>query len=136
MYTPPQEAEVTVLQRKVRDLEKALSRQMDVFRGSIGRYREAVLQLFGYSMDMTVEATASAKDAASAAATIALRPHRGEGDSVLMFRLAAGKGPELLPTPFSDRLRREVDTFVSKFRSVPALTANLTMELFNKQTQC
>ena len=36
----------------------------------------------------------------------------------------------------SARLAREVETFVDRFRSIPAFTANLTMELFQKQTQC
>lgn len=36
----------------------------------------------------------------------------------------------------SGRLAREVDTFIERFRSIPAFTANLTMELFQKQTQC
>lgn len=133
---PRQEAEVTVLQRKVRDLEKLKSRQMDVFMGSITRYREAVQQLFGYQMDMKIEETASSKDAANAGATITLRHHHGDSDAVLLFSLAKGRGPELLPTLYSDRLRREVETFLNKFKSVPAFTANLTMELFQKQTQC
>lgn len=38
--------------------------------------------------------------------------------------------------PCSNRLSREVETFIDRFRSVPAFTANLTMELFQKQTQC
>ena len=38
--------------------------------------------------------------------------------------------------PRSARLSREVETFIDRFRSVPAFTANLTMELFQKQTQC
>jgi hypothetical protein len=29
----------------------------------------------------------------------------------------------------------QVETFVTRFRSIPALTANLTMELFQRQTQ-
>ena len=83
---------------------------MDVFRGSITRYREAVQQLFGYRMDMTAEATASAKDAASAPVTVSLRPAAaggpGEG-ALLMFRLSSGRGMELLPTPYSETMRTE-----------------------------
>lgn len=33
-------------------------------------------------------------------------------------------------------MQREVDTFVDRFRSIPAFTANLTLEHFQKQTQC
>ena len=44
---------------------------------------------------------------------------------------------ELVPNDFTSRtLAREVDTFVRKFNCIPALTANLTMENFQKQTCC
>ncbi len=45
---------------------------------------------------------------------------------------------EMLDTPFTTQPSRqqEVQTFIGKFRSIPAFTANLTMELFQKQTQC
>lgn len=44
---------------------------------------------------------------------------------------------ELVPNTFTrERLAREVETFVRKFNCIPALTANLTMENFQKQTQC
>ncbi len=52
-------------------------------------------------------------------------------------RFTAEEGMQLVPTPFtSGRLAREVDTFVRRFKCIPALTANLTMESFQKQTQC
>lgn len=38
--------------------------------------------------------------------------------------------------PCSARLQREVETFIDRFRSIPAFTANLTMDYFQKQTQC
>ncbi len=38
--------------------------------------------------------------------------------------------------PRSARLQREVETFIDRFRSIPAFTANLTMDYFQKQTQC
>ncbi len=42
----------------------------------------------------------------------------------------------LVPTPFTtQRLAREIDTFVTRFKCIPALTANLTMENFQRQTQ-
>ena len=44
--------------------------------------------------------------------------------------------PQPALTTRSGRLAREVETFVDRFRSIPAFTANLTMELFQKQTQC
>jgi mitotic spindle assembly checkpoint protein MAD1 len=43
---------------------------------------------------------------------------------------------ELLPTPYTstDELRRMIDMYVGKWSSVPGFVANLTIELFNKQT--
>lgn len=53
-------------------------------------------------------------------------------------RFTQSGGMEILETPFTAEpsRQREVQTFVHKFRSIPAFTANLTMELFQKQTQC
>ena len=43
---------------------------------------------------------------------------------------------ELLPTPYTstDELRRMIDMYVGKWSSVPGFVANLTIELFYKQT--
>ena len=43
---------------------------------------------------------------------------------------------ELVPNAYSVRWAREVDTFIHKFHCIPAFTANLTIENFQKQTQC
>ena len=40
-----------------------------------------------------------------------------------------------MPTPYATRHRVEVSTFLERYRSIPAFTANLTMELFNARTQ-
>eukprot|EP00887_Chlorella_sp_A99_P005609 scaffold1.g5609.t1 len=72
-------------------------------------------------------------------AEFVLKPQDGEeGDaSTLAFRLLRDGRMVLVPTPYSSsRLAREVETFVERFKSIPAFTANLTMELFQKQTQC
>lgn len=54
-----------------------------------------------------------------------------------MFRYSKEGGMVHVATSYSSsRLQREVDTFVGRFNSIPALLANLTMELFQKQTQC
>ncbi len=43
---------------------------------------------------------------------------------------------ELVPNAYSVKWTREVDTFINKFNCIPAFTANLTIENFQKQTQC
>ncbi len=43
---------------------------------------------------------------------------------------------ELLPNEHvTKRLKQEVATFIGRFHSIPAFTANLTMENFQKHTQ-
>ncbi|KXZ42610.1 hypothetical protein GPECTOR_130g571 [Gonium pectorale] len=57
-------------------------------------------------------------------------------ERITVFRYTGGQ-MELVPNAFTQgRLVREVETFVRKFNCIPALTANLTMENFQKQTQC
>ena len=40
-----------------------------------------------------------------------------------------------MPSDFSKLHQREVDTFIVRFKNVAAFTANLTMDLFQKETQ-
>ena len=52
------------------------------------------------------------------------------------LRYTKARGMELVPNAHSAKMAREVSTFVSKFKCIPAFTANLTMENFQKQTAC
>lgn len=70
-------------------------------------------------------------------AQFALRPqHSDDASQQLVFRMLRDNRLVLVPTDFSGTLQREVETFIDRFRSIPAFTANLTMEYFQKQTQC
>ncbi|KAG2451610.1 hypothetical protein HYH02_003391 [Chlamydomonas schloesseri] len=130
------DAEITVLRRKVEECEKAMQRLKAVFKERITVFREACYSLFGYRVDMTAEATAAA-DAAGAPTTFTLKPQHADDPAALLVFRYSGSRMELVPNAFTrDRLSREVETFVRKFNCIPALTANLTMENFQKQTQC
>lgn len=85
---------------------------------------------------MTSEVTAAA-DAANAATTYSLKPKNDDDvGAQLVFRFTKEHGMKLVETEFTKkRLHREVETFVTKFDSIPAFTANLTIENFQKQTQ-
>ena len=70
-------------------------------------------------------------------------PDADAGDPSAPPTVVSGLGPrrflgtvELLPTPYTstDELRRMIDMYVGKWSSVPGFVANLTIELFNKQT--
>ncbi|KAG2488979.1 hypothetical protein HYH03_012420 [Edaphochlamys debaryana] len=130
------DAEIVVLRRRLEETDKAMSRLKAVFKERITVFREACYSLFGYRVDMTAEATAAA-DAAGAPTTFTLKPQHADDPSVLLIFRYSGGHMELVPTTFTrERLAREVGTFVTKFNCIPALTANLTMDNFQKQTQC
>mmetsp|Transcript_3177 Transcript_3177/g.9010 ORF Transcript_3177/g.9010 Transcript_3177/m.9010 type:complete len:779 (-) Transcript_3177:5355-7691(-) len=132
------EAEKVVLQRQVGEVEKRERRLKEVFRDRIQAFREACYQLFGYRVDMASESS-SRGAGAGAASSFVLRPAKADcKDDHLMFRFTQAGGMEMLDTPFTIQpaRQREVQTFIGKFGSIPAFTANLTMELFQKQTQC
>ena len=112
------------------ELEKRESRYKAVFRESITTFREACRLIFGFSVDMAGERfTLRSMFATRADETLVVRVARG-GD---------GDGPleaSLEPSSYTQRpdMTRQVETFIGRCRSVPAFTANLTMELFNQQT--
>ena len=130
------DAQVAVLQHRLGELEKTMVRLKEVTKERVAAFREACYCLFGFRVDMTSEAT-SVKDAASAPTTFSLRPqHIDDPSTVLVFRYTKSRGMELVPNSHSSKMGREVEIFIRKFNSIPAFTANLTMESFQKQTAC
>ncbi len=137
MALAQKEAELAMAQRQVSQLSRQEARLRELFGESTKAFREAVRCLFGYRVDMQAAAPGSAKGALvllrpdGAAAKAAGPP--GDRDPQLQFRFTPASGRlELLPTPLSKALAKEVSTFVERFASVPAFTANLTMDLFQK----
>ena len=61
--------------------------------------------------------------------------HEEKESLFLVFKYESGAA-ELEPTEYSESMQREVDTFIGRYKTIPAFTANLTMDVFNKQTQC
>ena len=60
----------------------------------------------------------------------------GDEKMQLMFALKPKSGGmQLLPTRYTERLKQEVETYIGRFRSIPAFLANLTMENFQKSSQ-
>ncbi|KAK9820056.1 hypothetical protein WJX72_005559 [[Myrmecia] bisecta] len=131
------EAEIAVLNRKVSQLEKSGMRLKEVFQKHIANFREACYYLFGYRIDMASEATPAAAGTGAVPTTFQLKPqHADDKRALLLFRFKDGN-MELLPNEYTTRkLQKEVETFIVRYKSIPALTANLTMDMFQKQTQC
>lgn len=54
-----------------------------------------------------------------------------------MFKLTKEGQMILLPNEYvTRRLKKETETFIDRYKSIPAFTANLTMDNFQQQTQC
>ncbi|KAK9907279.1 hypothetical protein WJX75_000576 [Coccomyxa subellipsoidea] len=128
-------AEKTLLERKVSELEKRESRLKEVFKTQVSNFREACFCLFGYRVDMASQATSKGGPPPT---TFVLKPqHADDPQAQLLFKMDPNGGMALLPNDFTTKhLPREVETFITRFKSIPAFTANLTMEMFQKQTQC
>ena len=134
------EAEITVLKRRVAELEKREQRYMTVFKQKISTFREACYLIFGFKVDM-------GEDRGTGLPTFTLRSmFASRDDEAMVFRVAppkvgatgneTGGTVELLPAPYTstEEMRRMIDMYVTRWSSVPGFVANLTMELFNKQT--
>lgn len=126
------EANIVVLQKQLEVLSKKESRLKSAFQERVSVFRDACYSIFGYRIDMTTEAANN-----KSVTTFILRPMHEEQESLyLAFRYNKSGQAELVPTTYSETMQREVDTFIGRYKSIPAFTANLTMDIFNKQTQC
>ncbi|KFM22749.1 Mitotic spindle assembly checkpoint protein MAD1 [Auxenochlorella protothecoides] len=125
------EGEVSLLRRRANELQKANDRLQQVFRRQITQFREAVYLLFGYRVEMMTDPSAR-----EIRARFVLRPQHEDEGAELVFDLLRSGVLALVPTALTTgRLAQEAATFVDRFRSIPAFTANLTLENFQRQTQ-
>lgn len=111
-------------------MEKRESRYKQVFKESISAFREVCFLALGYKVELK-------GDAASGQQAVFELRSAFDHEAQLVFKYHAGESRlELVPTPYTQRadVAKEVETFVGKFRSVPAFTANLTIERFNQTT--
>lgn len=125
------EGEANLLRRRLSDAQKVSDRLQQVFTRQIATFREAVGGLFGYRVEMTSDPSAREKRA-----EFVLRPIQATDPSAqLRFQMLRDGRLIIIPTDYSRQLAREVEIYIDRFHSIPALTANLTMELFQQQTQ-
>lgn len=133
-------AQASKAELRVRELERREVRLKEVFKERIDAFREACYFLFGYRVDMMSEATVMGAGVGTAPTTFILHPaHAPDSRAILHFRFAAnGKGMELIPNEFTQQepIRKQVEIFVHRMRSIAAFTANLTVDYFNAQTLC
>jgi len=125
------EAGRVVLQKQLEVLEKKESRLKSAFQERISAFRDACYLIFGYRIDMTADTVGN-----KSSTTFMLKPmHVAEDSSYLAFKYAKSGQVEHVPTPYSESLQREVDMFIGRYKSIPAFTSNLTMDIFQTQTQ-
>lgn len=126
------EGEANLLRRRLAEGQKSADRLQQVFMRQIAAFREAISALFGYRVEMS-----SDPGARDHRGQFRLRPqYADEPGAELLFHMQRDGRMVLVPTPYSSqRLAREVDTFITRFKSIPAFTANLTMETFQRHTQ-
>ena len=119
-------AKVVVLQKQLEVLSKKESRLKLAFAERVQLFKEAVSNIFGFTVEMQTEG----QDV-----TLKCTPMHEE-DSLYFQVKKDGKAELLRTRGLSTSLQKEADTFIGSYRSIPAFTANLTMDIFNKQTQC
>ncbi|KAJ8901099.1 hypothetical protein NDN08_004959 [Rhodosorus marinus] len=121
------EAEATRLSKEevakaVTEAEKRALRTREVARMKIEEFRLACYNLFGYKMQVS-----GAKYTLSSM-------YADREEDVLCFGRNESGGMELLETPYCARLQEELDQFLRKWNSIPALLAHITSDNFQKTT--
>lgn len=117
--------------RQVEDFKAQLSsaemknqRLKEVFKKKIQEFREACYALTGYKIDVIRDNQYRLQS---------MYAERSSDD--LLFESNVKGEMMLLATDFSSQLTDQISTYLSRFNSIPAFLSNITLELFNRQTQ-
>eukprot|EP00516_Mucochytrium_quahogii_P006065 CAMPEP_0203754064 /NCGR_PEP_ID=MMETSP0098-20131031/7720_1 /ASSEMBLY_ACC=CAM_ASM_000208 /TAXON_ID=96639 /ORGANISM=" , Strain NY0313808BC1" /LENGTH=712 /DNA_ID=CAMNT_0050644917 /DNA_START=224 /DNA_END=2359 /DNA_ORIENTATION=- len=109
------------------DPNKRSERLKQVFKEKTRAFKEAVYLLTGYKIDMMDK---ESKPQLRLRSMYAEKP-----DDELIFQWNTnGGGLELLETSFCNELDENTFAYLTKMNAVPAFLANLTLDLFGKQT--
>jgi len=121
------EADMTILKRKVEDLQKREQRLMTVFKRQISAFREACHKIFGYKIEMTEGQDGGATF--SLLSDFAVKPT----DTFAFKYDEKASAVTLKPTAFVDtpEMKRSAETFIERLECIPAFVANHTLEAFN-----
>lgn len=128
--------ELIFLRQKCSELQKLADRYKSIFREKIKAFREACFLLFGFKIDMAHQDAASMKSGDSRVQFTLKSVFSPNPHDTLQFHLTSN-GLEMGHTRFSEQpyLKEQRDIFIGRFQSFPAFLANMTMELFQQQTQ-
>ncbi|KAG5525716.1 hypothetical protein RHGRI_032123 [Rhododendron griersonianum] len=122
---------------QIATLEKREERYKTVFADKISVFRRACCELFGYKIVMDDH---QRSDGIPVTRFTLQSIYAQSDDEKLQFEYESGNTNILVScTMVNDytsqpEISRQVDIFIRKMNSIPAFTANLTMESFNKRT--
>ncbi|XP_047341819.1 mitotic spindle checkpoint protein MAD1 [Impatiens glandulifera] len=117
---------------QIATLEKREERYKAVFADRISVFRRACCELFGYKIVMDDH---QRSDGIAVTRFILQSIYAQSDDEKLEFEYESGNTTILGNSYTSQReISQQVEIFIRKLNSVPAFTANLTIESFNKRT--
>jgi len=117
--------------KQVEDFKAQLSsaemknqRLKEVFKKKIQEFREACYALTGFKIDVIRDNQYRLQS---------MYAERSTDD--LLFESSSKGEMMLLATDFSSQLADQIETYLSRYNSIPAFLSSITLELFNRQTQ-
>jgi mitotic spindle assembly checkpoint protein MAD1 len=115
---------------KENELEKKMMRLKEVFQSKVSEFREATYLLTGYKIELM-------SSSSSGLGQYKIRSMYAERDvDYLLFQYTdnSKKSLQVLETEFVKKLDQSLTIYLNKFHSIPAFTAAVTCELFQRQT--
>ncbi|XP_042061782.1 mitotic spindle checkpoint protein MAD1-like [Salvia splendens] len=125
-------AKIKQLKEQIATLEKREERYKTVFAERISVFRRACCELFGYKIVMDDH---QRPDGIPVTRFTLHSIYALSDDEKLQFEYESGNTNIVVNAYTSQpEISRQVDIFIRKMNSIPAFTANLTVESFNKRT--
>jgi len=122
------------LKNQIATLEKREERYKAVFAERISVFRKACCSLFGYKIVMNDQ---QQSNGIPVTRFILQSVYAQSDDEKLEFNYESGSTNIVVNDYTSQQeIAQQVDVFIRRMNSIPAFTANLTMESFNKRSIC
>lgn len=123
---------IAQLKEQIATLEKREERYKTVFADRISVFRRACCELFGYKIVMDEH---QRPNGIPATRFTLQSIYAQSDDEKLEFDYESGN-TSILDNQYTSQgeIAKQVEIFIRKFNSIPAFTANLTMESFNRRT--
>lgn len=122
------QGEISLLQKKLTDVQKGSERLKQVFTRQIAMLRESIPKIFGYHLEMVSDPASR-----ETKAIFTLHPQGSDSNSKVIFKLLIDGSVSLVENEFTKRFSKEIETFINKFNSIPGFIANMTLENFQNQ---